>query len=92
MIIKGEKCLISKAECNKVSSCRYLLERFGVRECEPILVKKTIIDVKHKKEMEERKELLAKGNYNTGNNYNEKLDRTYKDAVIDKQAKGKREC
>lgn len=60
MIIKGEKCLLADIECKHVSSCRYLLGRFGVFECEPILVKKTIIDVKHKKELEERKELLAK--------------------------------
>ena len=42
--------------------------------------------------MQERKELLAKlGDIKSGDNYNRKIDLTYKDAVIDKQAKGKRE-
>lgn len=90
MIIKSEKCLVSNIECNHVSSCKYLLERFGVFDCEPEKIKKQAIESKHKQELQERKELLAKGKYKTGDNYNKRLDLTYKDAVIDKQAKGKR--
>lgn len=58
MIIKSQKCLVANAECNKVNSCKYLLDRFKVFECEPTLTKKAIIETKHKREMEERKELL----------------------------------
>lgn len=92
MIIKGEKCLVSNIECKHVNSCKYLLERFGTLECEPAEFKKQTIEAKHKHELQEREELLAKGKYKTGDNYNKRLDLTYRDAVIDKQAKEKREC
>ena len=60
MIIKNQKCLVSDIECNNVNSCKYLLERFGVLDCQPSKYKKQIIETKHKKELEERKELLKK--------------------------------
>ena len=92
MIIKGEKCLVSNVECSHVNTCRYTLDRFGVFDCEPMESKKQAINAKHQHELQERKELLANGKYHAGDNYNSKLDLTYRDAVIDKQAKGKREC
>lgn len=91
MIIKGEKCLVTNRECKQVSTCKYLLDRFGVFECESEELKKQSIEAKHQQELQERKELLANLDVvKSGNNYNRKLDLTYKDAVIDKQAKGKR--
>ena len=51
--------------------------------------KKQAINAKHQQELKERKELLAKGKYKTGDNYNKRLDLTYRDVVIDKEAKGK---
>ena len=92
MIIKSEKCLVSDAECSHVNTCRYTLERFGVFDCEPVESKKQAINAKHQQELQERKELLANGKYHAGDNYNRKIDLTYRDAVIEKQAKEKREC
>ena len=40
MISNCEKCLISNVECNRVNTCRYTLERFGVLDCESAAVKK----------------------------------------------------
>ena len=93
MIIKSQKCLVSNAECSHVSTCRYTLERFGVFDCEHAEVKKQEIEAKHQQELQDREELLKSLDMvKSGNNYNKKIDLTYKDAVIDKQAKGKREC
>lgn len=92
MIIKSQKCLVSDKECSHVSTCKYMLHRFGVFDCEPEAAKKQKIEVKHQQELQGRKELLANRKYHTGDNYNRKIDLTYRDAVIDKQAKGKREC
>ena len=92
MIIKSQKCLVSDAECSHVNTCRYTLERFGVFDCEPVESKKQAINAKHQQELQERKELLANGKYHAGDNYNRKIDLTYRDAVINKQAKGKSEC
>ena len=92
MMIKSQKCLVTDKECNHVNTCRYMFHRFRVYECEPTEAKKQVIEAKHKKELQDREELLANRKYHTGNNYNRKIDLTYKDAVIDKQAKGKREC
>ena len=93
LIIKGEKCLVSNIECSHVNTCRYTLDRFGVLDCEMVEIKKQVINVKHQRELQERKELLAKlGDIKSGDNYNRKIDLTYKDAVIDKQAKRKKEC
>ena len=90
MIIKSQKCLLSNIECSHVNSCRYLLDRFGVLECQAAEHKKHIIEDKHKKELHERKELLADlENIKSGDNYNKRLDLTYRDVVIDKEAKGK---
>ena len=56
-------------------------------------VKKQAIEAKHQQELQERKELLESLDMvKSGNNYNRKIDLTYRDAVINKQAKGKREC
>ena len=92
IIIKSQKCLVSNIECSHVNTCRYTLERFGVFDCEPVESKKQAINAKHQQELQEREELLANGKYHAGDNYNRKIDLTFKDAVIDKQAKGKREC
>ena len=93
MKTKSQKCLVSDKECSHVSTCRYTLERFGVFDCEHAEVKKQAIEAKHQQELQDRKELLKSLDMvKSGNNYNKKIDLTYKDAVIDKQAKGKREC
>ena len=91
-MIKSKKCLVTDKECNHVNTCRYMFHRFRVYECEPTEAKKQVVEAKHKKELQDREELLANKKYHTGNNYNKKIDLTYKDAVIDKQAKGKKEC
>ena len=93
MIIKSQKCLVSNKECSHVSTCKYMLHRFGVLDCEPATIKKQKIEAKHQKELQDREELLKSLDMvKSGNNYNRKIDLTYKDAVINKQAKGKREC
>ena len=93
LIIKSEKCLLSESECSHVNTCKYTLHRFGVLDCEPVAVKKQKIEAKHQKELQDREELLKSLDMvKSGNNYNKKIDLTYKDAVIDKQAKRKREC
>ena len=93
MIIKSQKCLLANMECSHVSTCKYMLHRFGVFDCEPEAVKKQKIEAEHQKELQDREELLKSLDMvKSGNNYNKKIDLTYKDAVIDKQAKGKREC
>ena len=93
MAIKSQKCLALDKECSHVNTCRYTLERFGVFDCESMESKKQAINAKHQQELKEREEMLKNlDKVNSGNNYNKKIDLTYKDAVIDKQAKGKREC
>lgn len=93
MKIKSQKCLVSNVECSHVNTCRYTLERFGVYDCEHAGVKKQEIEAKHQKELQDREELLKSlDKVKSGNNYNKKIDLTYKDAVIDKQAEGKRKC
>ena len=80
-------------ECSHVNTCRYTLDRFGVLDCEPATIKKQKIEAKHQKELQDREELLKSLDMvKSGNNYNRKIDLTYKDAVIDKQAKGKWKC
>ena len=93
MKIKSQKCLVSDKECSHVSTCKYMLHRFGVFDCESATIKKQKIEAKHQKELQDREELLKSLDMvKSGNNYNKKIDLTYKDAVIDKQAKGKRRC
>ena len=93
MKTKSQKCLLANMECSHVSTCRYTLERFGVFDCEHAEVKKQAIEAKHQQELQDRKELLKNLDMvKSGNNYNKKIDLTYKDAVIDKQAKGKRKA
>ena len=93
MIIKSQKCLALDKECSHVNTCRYTLERFGVFDCESMESKKQAINAKHQQELQDRKELLKSLDMvKSGNNYNKKRDLTYKDAVIDKQAKGKRKA
>ena len=92
MMIKSQKCLVTDKECNHVNTCRYMFHRFRVYECEPTEAKKQVVEAKHQKELQDREEMLKNlDKVNSGNNYNKKIDLTYKDAVIDKQAKGKRE-
>ena len=57
LIIKNEKCIVSNNECNCVSTCRYLLERFGAFECEPVEYKKSLVEAVHQKELQERAKL-----------------------------------
>ena len=93
MKTKSQKCLLANMECSHVSTCKYMLHRFGVLDCEPATIKKQKIEAKHQKELQDREELLKSLDMvKSGNNYNRKIDLTYKDAVIDKQAKGKRRC
>ena len=93
MKTKSQKCLLANMECSHVSTCKYMLHRFGVFDCESATIKKQKIEAKHQKELQDREELLKSLDMvKSGNNYNKKIDLTYKDAVIDKQAKGKRKC
>ena len=93
MKTKSQKCLLANMECSHVSTCKYMLHRFGVFDCESATIKKQKIEAKHQKELQDREELLKSLDMvKSGNNYNKKIDLTYKDAVIDKQAKGKKEC
>ena len=93
MKTKSQKCLLANMECSHVSTCKYMLHRFGVFDCESATIKKQKIEAKHQKELQDREELLKSLDVvKSGNNYNRKIDLTYKDAVINKQAKGKREC
>ena len=93
MKTKSQKCLLANMECSHVSTCKYMLHRFGVFDCESATIKKQKIEAKHQKELQDREELLKSLDMvKSGNNYNKKIDLTYKDAVIDKQAKEKREC
>ena len=93
MKTKSQKCLLANMECSHVSTCKYMLHRFGVFDCESATIKKQKIEAKHQKELQDREELLKSLDMvKSGNNYNKKIDLTYKDAVIDKQVKGKREC
>ena len=93
MKTKSQKCLLANMECSHVSTCKYMLHRFGVFDCESATIKKQKIEAKHQKELQDREELLKNlDKVNSGNNYNKKIDLTYKDAVIDKQAKRKKEC
>ena len=93
MIIKSQKCLVSDKKCSHVSTCKYMLHRFGVFDCEPATIKKQKIEAKHQKELQDREELLKSLDVvKSGNNYNRKIDLTYKDAVIDKEAEKKKEC
>ena len=93
MKTKSQKCLLANMECSHVSTCKYMLHRFGVFDCESATIKKQKIEAKHQKELQDREELLKSlDKIKSGSNYNKKIDLTYKDAVIDKQAKGKREC
>ena len=80
-------------ERSHINTCKYMLHRFGVFDCEPAAAKKQVVEAKHQKELQDREELLKNLDMvKSGNNYNKKIDLTYKDVVIDKQAKGKREC
>ena len=93
MKTKSQKCLLANMECSHVSTCKYMLHRFGVFDCESATIKKQKIEAKHQKELQDREELLKNLDMvKSGNNYNKKIDLAYKDAVIDKQAKGKRKC
>ena len=93
MKTKSQKCLSANMECSHVSTCKYMLHRFGVFDCESATIKKQKIEAKYQKELQDREEMLKNlDKVNSGNNYNKKIDLTYKDAVINKQAKGKREC
>ena len=93
MKINSQKCLVSDKECSRVNTCKYTFHRFGVLDCEPATIKKQKIEAKHQKELQDREEMLKNlDKVNSGNNYNKKIDLTYKDAVIDKQAEKKKEC
>ena len=55
---KFEKCLVANMECSNVNTCKYMLHRFGVFDCEPAAVKKQAVEAKHQKELQDREELL----------------------------------
>ena len=57
LIIKNEKCIGSNKECNCVSTCRYLLDRFGVFECENNEFKRLTIESGYEHELQERAKL-----------------------------------
>ena len=57
MIIKNEKCINSDKECDCVSACRYLLNRFGVFECENNEFKRLTIESGYEHELQERAKL-----------------------------------
>lgn len=57
MIIKNEKCIISNSECNYTNTCRYLLDRFGVFECENNEFKRLTIESGYEHELQERSKL-----------------------------------
>lgn len=57
MIIKNEKCIVSNSECNYVSTCRYLSDRFGVLKCEHNAMRRAYINETHKHELQERSKL-----------------------------------
>ena len=59
MIVKCQCCMFADISCNKVESCKYLLHRFGVLECEPEEYKKILINSKHKQELKERTKILG---------------------------------
>ena len=80
-------------ECRNVNTCKYTFHRFGVLDCEPATIKKQKIEAKHQKELQDREEMLKNlDKVNYGNNYNKKIDFTYKDSLINYQSKGKRRC
>lgn len=60
MIVKREQCILAPIDCNKISSCKYMLHRFGVLECEPVKYKRLLVDLKHQQELKKRRELLEK--------------------------------
>lgn len=91
MVINDEVCPLEVEKCSDMESCKYLKNRFGVYECE--LDRKNKVEKVYKEELASREELIASGKFATGDNYRKDLDkRTYKDAVIDVQAKRKKEC
>ena len=93
MKTKSQKCLLANMECSHVSTCKYMLHRFGVFDCESATIKKQKIEAKHQKELQDREELLKSLDMvKSGNNYNRKIDLTYRDAVINKESEKKKEC
>ena len=91
-MIKSQKCLKKKKKCNHVNTCKYTLHRFGVFDCEPKEARKPAVEAKYQKELQDREEMLKSLDMvKSGDNYNKKIDLTYKDAVINKQAKGKKD-
>lgn len=82
----------SDIECNRVNSCKYMLDRFGLIECTSDWIKKEVVEKVHKEELREREELLKSAEYHTGGNYNKGLDLTYKDIIINPEEKRKKEC
>ena len=58
MIVKCQSCIFANISCNRVNSCKYTLNRFGVIECEPNIYKKTIVSAVHQQELQERRKLL----------------------------------
>ncbi|MDU3581139.1 MAG: hypothetical protein E7F84_04380 [Clostridium butyricum] len=56
-MIKSEHCIVTPNECNHVSTCRYLLDRFGVFECENNEFKRLTIESGYEHELQERAKL-----------------------------------
>lgn len=55
MLIKDEKCFLTDLKCDKVSTCRYFIDRFGVKECSKF--KKESVEEIYNQELKERSEL-----------------------------------
>ena len=90
MIIKNEMCPLTNEECGNIQACKYSMGRFRVPVCFPNRQEK--VDQVYKEELRAREEILKRGKFaTTGNNYKKELDLNYKDAVIDKQVKRKKE-
>lgn len=87
----SDYCELKKENCENFESCKYLIKRFGVAEC--FHNKKEVVESAYREELSSRQKMLSSKKFTTGDNYRKDLDkRTYKEAVIDVQAKEKREC
>ena len=58
MIIENSICLFCNMECDHRASCKLMIERFGVLDCEPLRYRMAIVNAVHEQELESRKRLL----------------------------------
>ncbi|UVX34175.1 MAG: hypothetical protein [Bacteriophage sp.] len=58
MLIEDEKCFINGAKCDKVSSCKYFRDRFGLANCyNKTEFEKNHVEMVHQYELLERSKL-----------------------------------